>query len=171
MALFGWQGHKHDKSGPQLHSASCEACFRNLGFWLFKSKKVNEAGEEVEGARMNCLNVVTEHRNYCPWQNAISQNGSAKSSTASMAGWEIILRVLKSDYYLRHNGDRLAEHSRPVSSDQASEIGSLGANDDENAESIAEEKDKERWARLRRVKSLFDTKTGKKVHRSENKKT
>jgi outer membrane protein OmpA-like peptidoglycan-associated protein len=33
--------------------------------------------------------------------------------------------------------------------------------DDEDAQSIREEKDKERWARLRKVKSLFDTKSKK----------
>jgi hypothetical protein len=171
MALFGWEGHTHDRLGAQLGSVSCQACFRVLGLWLFRSKKVNGAGEQVEGAVVDCLNVVSEHRDYCPWRNPRSQNGSVKSSTSLIAGWEIVLRVLKNDYYLIHNADRPAEKSRPMSSDN-SELGVLGAEiEDDDARSISEEKDKERWARLRRVKSLFDTKAGKKLHRTDMKKS
>jgi hypothetical protein len=165
MALFGWEGHTHEKLGVQVGSVSCQACFRVLGLWLFKSKKVNEAGEEVEGAVVDCLDVVSEHRDYCPWRNPASQNGSAKSSTSSMAGWEIVLRVLKNNFYLKHNADQPAEKPRSVPSTNATDIES------DDARSIREEKDNERWARLRRVKSLFDTKSGKKLHRTDTKKT
>lgn len=172
MALFGWEGHTHDRLGAQLGSVSCQACFRVLGLWLFKSKKVNEAGEEVEGPVVDCLNVVSEHRDYCPWRNPRSQNGSVKSSTSSLAGWEVILRVLKNDYYLKHNGDRPSENSRPMSSDNHSEMSIFGVEiEDEDAKIIRDEKDKERWARLRRVKSLFDTKSGKKLSRTDTKKS
>jgi hypothetical protein len=172
MALFGWDGHTHDRLGAQLGSVSCQACFRVLGLWLFKSKKVNEAGEQVEGAVVDCLNVVSEHRDYCPWRNPRSQNGSVKSSTSSLAGWEIVLRVLKNDYYLKHNAARPAEKFRPMSSDNNDEISVFGAEiEDEDARSIREEKDTERWTRLRRVKSLFNTKAGKKLNRTETKKS
>lgn len=172
MALFGWQGHTHDRLGAQLGSVSCQACFRVLGLWLFKSKKVNEVGEEVEGAVVDCLKVVDEHRDYCPWRNPASQNGSATSSTASMAGWEILLRVLKNDYYLRQNSDRPTERPRSVASTNTRDLSPFGTEvEDDDAISIREEKDKERWARLRRVKSLFETKPGKKIYRAEMKKT
>jgi len=170
LALFGWQGHTHDRLGVQLGSVSCLACFRNLGLWLFKSKKVNEAGEEVEAAVVDCLNVVNEHRDYCPWRNAASQNGAkpSKSTTTPLAGWEVIVRVLKNDYHLRHSGERQGEKARPGSADNTSIVSPVFGVDveDDDARSIREEKDKERWARLRRVKSLFDTKSGKKLHRS-----
>jgi Rsm1-like len=171
MALFGWQGHKHEKLGEQLGSVSCQACFRVLGLWLFKSKEVNEAGEEVTGAAMSKLDVVKEHRDYCPWQNAASQNGqraSVISSTSTLAGWEIIMRILKNDHHLRSSGERLGSRgSRQPSVDNASEFAStFGADvDDEAAKSIRDEKDKRMLRRLRRVKSLFETK-GKKLQRT-----
>jgi hypothetical protein len=171
MALFGWQGHVHDRLGVQLGSVSCQACFRVLGLWLFKSKKVNEAVEEVEGPIVNCLNVLKEHREYCPWQNAISQNGlktASKMVTTPLAGWEIVLRVLKNDYQFRH-GDLPTENNAKRSSfgDQATKTNTFFGTDADEEDIIErEEKDKERWARLRRVKSLFNTNSGKKLHKT-----
>jgi hypothetical protein len=43
--------------------------------------------------------------------------------------------------------------------------------DDEDARSIRDEKDKERWSRLRRVKSLFNTKEGNKLKRPDTAKS
>ena len=169
MALFGWQEHTHDRLGTQLGSVSCHACFRVLGLWLFKSKEVNEAGEEVVEPAMNGLDVVTEHRDYCPWRNAVSQNGSKATSIpgkSAMAGWEIVVRVLKNNYQLSHSGEKQAEKAADPASIIEAKEGALGADDDEDATSIREQKDKERWARLRRVKSLFDTKAGRKLQRS-----
>jgi hypothetical protein len=176
MALFGWQGHTHDRLGVQVGSVSCHACFRVLGLWLFKSKKVNEAGEEIDGPVVNCLDVVKEHRDYCPWQNPASQNGQStttKSSTNSMAGWEIVLRVLKNDYYLRANREDHGRPSKQPSTDNSSDITSTFEIelDDKDARSIRDEKDKERWSRLRRVKSLFNTKEGNKLKRPDTAKS
>jgi hypothetical protein len=171
MALFGWQGHIHSQLGVQLGSVSCQACFRVLGLWLFKSKEVNDAGEEVTGAAMDRLDVVKEHRDYCPWQNAASQNGqraSIISSTGRLAGWETILRILKNDHHLRTSSERVGSRaSRQTSVDNASEFASAFGTevDDEEAKSILDAKDKARWARLRRVKSLFETK-GKKLQKT-----
>ncbi|KAL5318664.1 hypothetical protein ACEPPN_013728 [Leptodophora sp. 'Broadleaf-Isolate-01'] len=157
MALFGWQGHTHERLGPQLGSVSCHACFRVLGLWIFKSKEVNDAGEEVAGAVIDRLDVVKQHRDYCPWQNQASQNGKkpAKTSTSSMAGWEIVLRVLKNDHHLRTAKD--VQGGKARSPGTASEVVPAEL-DDDDVRSIRDEKDKERWARLRRVKSLFETK-------------
>ncbi|KAL2069668.1 hypothetical protein VTL71DRAFT_14347 [Oculimacula yallundae] len=161
MALFGWQGHTHERLGTQLGSVSCNACFRVLGLWIFRSKEVNDTGEEVAGAAMDRLDVVRQHRDYCPWQNPASQNGKkpAKSSTSSMAGWEIVLRVLKNDHHLRTAKD--VQGGKKSSPGKAIEAAPVDL-DDDDARSIRDEKDKERWARLRRVKSLFETKNKRK---------
>jgi len=167
MALCGWEGHIHERLGEQLGSVSCQACFRVLGLWIFKSKEVNEAGEELAEAVVNHLDVVKEHREYCPWKNAASQNGqkaTTQTSTSAMAGWEVLLRLLKNDHHLR---TRQGNRSKQPSMDNATEVSSMVGTevDDDGDMSIRDTKDKERWARLRRVKSLFDTKAGKKLSR------
>ncbi|KAH6679802.1 C3HC zinc finger-like-domain-containing protein [Halenospora varia] len=172
LALSGWQGHTHERLGAQQGSVSCQACFRVLGLWLFKSKQVNAAGEETHGAIVNCLDVVKEHRDYCPWRNPASQNGTkaaAKSGTSAMAGWEILMRVLKNEYYLRHGKQTspIPKTPKQVAPDAESELGE-SIEDVEDTKSRDEE-DKKRWARLRRVKSLFDTKGSKKLQSSKNK--
>lgn len=165
VALFGWQGYKHERLGVQSGSVSCQACFRVLGLWIFKSKGINEAGEEVADPVVNCLDVVKEHRDYCPWRNAASQNGqkaTEKSESTAQAGWEIVLRVLKNAHYFRQSnevqGDRTSK--AVTASDAVSEIDSV-LDEDEEAKT-RDEKDKQRWARLKRVKSIFDTKGGRK---------
>ncbi|KAH7397867.1 C3HC zinc finger-like-domain-containing protein [Cadophora sp. MPI-SDFR-AT-0126] len=157
MALFGWQGHKHERLGTQLGSVSCHACFRVLGLWIFRSKEVNDAGEEVAGAVVDRLDVVKQHRDYCPWQNPKSQNGKnpTRTSTSSMAGWEIVLRILKNDHHLRTAKDPQGGTSR--SPGATNDVVQPDV-EDNDAKSIRDEKDKERCARLRRVKSLFETK-------------
>lgn len=174
LALFGWQGHIHIRLGVQLGSISCEACFRVLGLWLFKSKAVSATGKRTEGPVVDCLNVAKEHRDYCPWSNPLSQNGSAKSSTSSLAGWEIVGRVLKNEYYLKYGGDVEKDMESRTGTAGAGRVGSFDedAEEDEEAQRTARDaKDKERWARLRRVKSLFDVKAGKKLHRSASTKS
>lgn len=175
MALFGWQGYKHERLGVQSGSVSCQACFKVLGLWIFKSKEINQAREEVANPVVNCLDVVKEHRDYCPWRNAASQNGQKatdNSESTALAGWEIVLRVLKNDHYFRHGNEIQAARasvsvaSKPVASDAVSEIHST-LDEDEDAKS-RDEKDSQRWARLKRVKSLFDTKGGKKGKRPES---
>jgi hypothetical protein len=184
LALFGWTGHTHSQTnarlGPQLDSISCNSCFRILGLWLFKSKKVDtETGEEVQKAVVDCLDVVDEHREYCPWKNAASQNGGLKGGKLELAGWEIVGRVLSNDFYLR-NGDGHGKsgsgsvNGRPVTAggrtdgdilegvDGDADTGDTNVDEDASRDA----KDKERWARLRRVKSLFDTKSGRKGYRA-----
>jgi hypothetical protein len=163
MSIFGWQGHKHERLGDQTGSVSCGACFRVLGLWLFKSKDVNESGEEVVGAAISCLDVIEQHRDYCPWRSVESQSGSkaTNKSTDTLAGWAVVLRVLKNDYHLRTNGQRQSKKLTPSrTTTQLTDTPTLGVGieDDEDAEGIREENDNKRWARLKRVKSLFETK-------------
>lgn len=157
MALFGWgamQNYTHS-------AAECTACFRRLGLWLFKSKEVSPSGEEVIGAAMNHLDLMKEHRDYCPWKNATAQSGPTAKD--KLAAWEIVLRVLRNDFYLR-NPDAGKKTAKKGVEDDA---GSLFGDEKSEAEvkSIREEKDKEWSARLRRVKSLFNTKEKKKINR------
>lgn len=163
MALFGWQGHNHDRLGSQPGSVSCQACFRVLGLWLFKSKEVNNTGEETVAAPVSGLDVVTEHREYCPWRSAASQSGE-QSVTGSLAGWEVLLRVIKNDHYLRTNKQGSAKKmrmQRPITPQRHKTPEVAEDLDDADAKSLRDEEDKKRWARLRRVKSLFSTKSKK----------
>lgn len=171
MALFGWTARPETKIRDG--AAVCEVCFRTLGLWLFKSKEVNEVGEVIRTATMNYLDPVEQHREYCPWKNAKSQNATGSSSKSpqapELAAWQVIARVLRNDQRLRNAGkDSKKDRSQSITADAASRPGTAPETDfnDEDAESIREDKDKERWARLRRVKSLFDTKAVKKLHRN-----
>jgi hypothetical protein len=169
MALFGWQGFTHHQLGPQVGSVSCQACFRVLGLWLFKSKKIGEAGEELEGGIMSRLDVVKEHRDYCPWRNPASQSGiqtTSKEANTTLSAWEVVLRVLKNDHYLRGSGARSPDGAAGELEAGESIGSSFETNIGVEEARSREERDKERWVRLRRVKSLFDTKTGKKLHKT-----
>jgi hypothetical protein len=171
MALFGWTARPETKIRDG--AAVCEACFRTLGLWLFKSKEVSEAGEVIRPATMNYLDPVDQHREYCPWKNAKSQTASGNTNKTAkvpeLAAWQIIIRVLKNDHRLREAGKSSEiDKNRAGMADITSRPGTALDRDydDEDAESIREEKDKERWARLRRVKSLFDTKSVKKLQKT-----
>lgn len=106
-------------------------------------------------------------------------------------GYDILLQVLKNDDYLRNRGKKTSHHRsvksadvrpstplvlgspNPLRKSMAVEGGDspvvLG---DDGEEIVGDEKaeqavkDKERWARLRRVKSLFDTKGSRKLRKS-----
>jgi hypothetical protein len=171
MALFGWTARPETKIRDG--AAVCEACFRTLGLWLFKSKEVNEAGEVIRPATMNYLDPVDQHREYCPWKNAKSQSASNNTSkivnVPELAAWQIIIRVIKNDYRLRETGkgSEVDKNQTGVAVTTSRPGTALERDyDDEDAESIREEKDKERWARLRRVKSLFDIKSVKKLQKT-----
>lgn len=167
MALFGWTARPETKLRDG--AAVCEVCFRTLGLWLFKSKKVNEAGEMVHPATMNHLDPIEQHREYCPWRNPKSQSGGTPSKSThlpELAAWQVLIRVLKNDYVLCQTGKETTKDKTHVTTESGSRPGTaIITDDDEDAQSIREERDKERWARLRRVKSLFDTKS-KKLQKS-----
>ncbi|KAK6354896.1 hypothetical protein TWF696_004026 [Orbilia brochopaga] len=86
MALFGWA---KDDNEASVEMVKCDACFRRLGLWLFVKRPSTAEEDGDEFSSMYRLNVVDEHRDYCPWINAASQTGEH-------AGWEILLRILKS---------------------------------------------------------------------------
>ncbi|KAF3308433.1 hypothetical protein TWF173_001249 [Orbilia oligospora] len=86
LALFGWSKEDNESS---VEMVKCDACFRRLGLWLFVKRPSVTEEEGDEFSSMSRLNVVDEHREYCPWVNPASQTGDH-------AGWEILLRILKS---------------------------------------------------------------------------
>lgn len=130
---------------------------------------------------MTRLDVVAEHRDYCPWINSVSQSKgfatnqtTSRSPTFDFAGWEILLRVLQNSASSR---DKI---QRPVSvtdtdvepnrisnevSDEATEVGSMISevtSVTQKADPAARDaKDKERWAKLKKLKQAFHVKRGR----------
>jgi hypothetical protein len=122
--------------------------------------------------------------------------GSSKSNADSdMPAWKVLVQAVKNDAHLRSAlQDKPKNRGRPsryrdgpsAPSAPRREAGALPSTpgnadtgdgglaspvifapeDDEDDERAKEAKDKERWARLRKVKSLFDTKGGKKLRRT-----
>lgn len=185
LALLGWQGLSNARIGAVPNSASCHTCLRRLGLWMFKSKEVDDAGQVLVPAPMDHLDPVREHRFFCPWKNAQAQSrGSSQSSQGTdVPGWKALLQTIGNEAHLRsvyEGRPRTRDPQGGKSAPSTPAKGSRGvqgtptqgtpldldANEDEGSEDekAREAKDKERWARLRRVKSLFDGK-GKKLRR------
>lgn len=154
LAIFGWQGHHHERLGVQPNSISCQVCFRVLGLWIFKSKETSETGEKIKGATMNCLDVVGQHREYCPWRNPITQNGLLSTKLAPselMPGWKLILRILKCEFSMINQSPNAYKRL-------SHEILEKGGR---------EKKDKEIRSRLNRVRSLFVHNSTRKSQKNE----
>ncbi|ORY61388.1 C3HC zinc finger-like-domain-containing protein [Pseudomassariella vexata] len=194
LALTGWQGLNNPRIGPVPNSAACATCLRRLGLWMFKSKEVDpETNEILVPAPMDHLDPVREHRFFCPWRNAGAQrnSGSHASEKEDKTAWEVLAVTIRNASHLRGQTDRSGTPSKGVHGRSKSTIvPGKGANavmsspttpgredgrlvmlgpdmvEDEEDENVKEVKDKERWARLRRVKSLFNTKNGKRLQRS-----
>lgn len=156
LALFGWQAEESHISGL----ATCHACFRRLGLWLFKPS----AGASSESS-MDRLDVVGEHRDYCPWINALSQNGNTSRHTSleGLAGWEILLRVVNANTrYWKEETERLSVSVAREGDNAASEVNSIATSASAVEDKAArDEKDTERWAKLKRLKQVFRVKINK----------
>ncbi|KAI1846220.1 hypothetical protein JX265_010597 [Neoarthrinium moseri] len=189
LALTGWEGLTNPKIGPVPNSASCPTCLRRLGLWMFKSREINEETNEVlVPAPMDHLDPIREHRFFCPWRNPDAQrNPGSRSAEASKAAWEVLVLTVKHAAYLRGHRDkndktpvhgRSKSHavprtptSRPTGHAYTPSEGAIESpllmlgpdmvDDEEEDGRERDAKDKERWARLRRVKSLFNTKGGR----------
>lgn len=201
LAVMGWQGLDNPRIGPVPNTASCHTCLRRLGLWMFKSKEVDpETNEVLVPAPMACLEPVREHRFFCPWKSAEVQRNrpdaaSARRASSSveqeMAGWEVLVQVIKNEAYLRNRdtprkrqgsgppqtprhsffggGDRgaaAAGQDSPHGSTPGRESIGEGVEEvEEDGKTLAEE-DKARWARLRKVKSLLSGKGTRKLRKS-----
>lgn len=147
-------------------------------------------------APMDHLDPLREHRFFCPWKNADAQRTHSDvhsrrsrlgDGEEEKAGWEVLVQVIKNEAYLRsretpgrsstYRGGSDGPHTpsrgsvvgreRLDSPLPATPDGTDGEvlvdEDDEKAEAA---KDKERWARLRRVKSLLQNKGARKLRKS-----
>ena len=154
LALFGWQAEEDHIPGL----ATCTACFRRLGLWLFKPSSDDPDSQ----SSMDRLDVIGEHREYCPWVNVLSQNGvSRRSSLDGLAGWEVLLRHVRNRVI--HRSDEMKEkrgEAEKENIDSASEVASIIGTDMTDAEEKAamDQKDEERWAKLKRLKQVFQVK-------------
>ncbi|WEW58213.1 hypothetical protein PRK78_003681 [Emydomyces testavorans] len=150
LALFGWDLCGDKNSGL----ASCKACFRRLGLWMYKPKADGSSSVYPN------LDVVNEHLDYCPWVNAKTQSGSEKRAGqgigvgSALPGWEVLQNVIRNAY-----------RRRTWSAESG--VVSLGDHDQdlEPTELDVETrktKDREWWAKLRRVRQALQVKGPKK---------
>lgn len=167
LALCGWQGLPDARIGSVSNSISCRTCLRRLGLWMFKSKELDESGRVKVPAPMEHLDTVREHRFFCPWRNPSTQAPPAVSSDVEppASGWSLLVQTLKNESHLRTaygdgQGAKINGAAMPIDSAAASTEAEDVDEEDQKA------KDKERWARLKKIKSLFDIKGGKGRSRS-----
>lgn len=107
------------------------------------------------------------------------RSGLGGEDEDAQPGWEMLLQVLKNEAYLRDRGTpggkgAAAGSGKPGTPSRRSGTpggggdggGGDGEEDGEEDEKTQNAKDKERWARLRRVKSLLSTKGPGKLRKS-----
>ena len=157
LALFGWQAEEGHISGL----ATCTACFRRLGLWLFKPSL-----DSSNPSSMERLDVIGEHRDYCPWINALSQNGapSRRKLLDGLAGWQVLLRAVQAiALHEKYDTEKTpATTPEDLPDDTASEIDGIASLATmKESRTNEEEKDKERWAKLKRLKQAFNVKRSK----------
>jgi hypothetical protein len=167
LALCGWQGLPDARMGSIANSISCRTCLRRLGLWMFKSKEVDSSGNVVVPAPMEHLDVVREHRFFCPWRNPATQASSTVDADAAkpVPAWEVLVQTLRNEAHLRNTYGN-AGSSQSKDAEQSGQTTAGAADLDEGDDEEQKAKDKERWARLKKIKSLFDIKGGKGRSRS-----
>jgi len=160
LALFGWRAETDHIPGL----ATCPACFRRLGLWLFKGPSPSTSSLP-SAAPMTRLDPLAEHRDYCPWASALSQHGAHPSATNPLtgkAGWEILSGAVANalrprlDAGVNMEGGREGSQGPPdtPATLQGSVVSSVETATAVDAAS-REEKDRERWARLKRIRQVF----------------
>jgi hypothetical protein len=77
--ITGWSGSLLGNRGI-LH---CSTCHRRVGLWLFTSSSSTSSLHWEE----ENLDLLKEHKSYCPWINSAVQTG--------MAGWEYLFALLE----------------------------------------------------------------------------
>ncbi|KAA8644329.1 hypothetical protein EYZ11_001638 [Aspergillus tanneri] len=150
LAFFGW----NNVSDGAVGLAECNACFRRLGLWMYRPK---ENGDE---AIYETLDAETEHMEYCPWINRVSQSGIGRQSQKSQelrSGWELLAQSLKTKHRRRIRST--ASMDSLAVSETASVDGS--AVDEANLEA-KKESDREWWAKLRRMRQVLNVKSPKR---------
>ncbi|PHH80058.1 hypothetical protein CDD82_1990 [Ophiocordyceps australis] len=171
LALTGWQGLTNRRIGTVANSASCHTCLRRLGLWMFRSKEVDQNGHILTPAPMDFLDPLAEHRSFCPWTSPETQSKGGPQA-ADFAGWQALLQSVRNESSLRSVYAGRSHHLAATTTTTVRETTpSIHSTVDEAETGLAVEaddkardaKDKERWARLRKVKSMLNT---KKLRRS-----
>ena len=90
-AITGWYGGRLGDKGI----LRCTTCHRRVGLWLFKSP--SEGDENILDLDVGPLDLITEHKSYCPWINGQVQGG--------MAGWEYVYEVIEPRGSLKRSRD------------------------------------------------------------------
>lgn len=167
LALFGFTARPAHV--PKLGSADCRVCFRTVGLWLYRPKtsKGADGSPGVErAAAMASLNPLECHKEYCPWVNAGSQNGGGAAGGKPI--WAILEEAIGREDKVRKQDEAGKGDKGAAAGGEETHVETEGdAAEDGEYEKLRAEKDKERWARLRKVKSLFEGK-GKKVAKTKH---
>ncbi|KAL4908994.1 hypothetical protein BDW74DRAFT_145745 [Aspergillus multicolor] len=149
LAFLGW-----DSVEGAQGVAGCSACFRRLGLWMYKPK--SDGNETVHDP----LDVANEHMEYCPWISGRAQSGSGNPSEKTEglhSGWELLALALK----VKHQ--RQVRINTPMSSRAGSEAPSADEPlIDEQNDDIRRAKDREWWARIRRMRQVLNVKSPKR---------
>ena len=66
-----------------------------MGLWLFKSTSEND--DDILKLDVESLDLIAEHKSYCPWINGQVQSG--------MAGWEYVYEAVEPRGTLKRNRD------------------------------------------------------------------
>ncbi|KAJ8607051.1 hypothetical protein MRB53_040560 [Persea americana] len=94
FALLGWRclsPTSTTKSAPLI--ATCDACFRRLGLWLYVPPAASISPAPESQPTLPPLDLVSNHRSYCPWINADSQ--ASPESLAGLPAWQVLVRNIE----------------------------------------------------------------------------
>ncbi|KFZ17207.1 hypothetical protein V502_04685 [Pseudogymnoascus sp. VKM F-4520 (FW-2644)] len=165
LALFGFTARPTHV--PKLGSVDCRVCFRTVGLWLYRPKttKGADGSPGVErAAAMASLNPLECHKEYCPWVNSGSQNGGGAAGGKPI--WAILGEAIGREDKVRKQDEAGKGEKGAAAGREGTPVETEGGADEGEYEKLRDERDKERWARLRKVKSLFEGK-GKKVAKAK----
>ncbi|KAJ5548233.1 hypothetical protein N7513_005467 [Penicillium frequentans] len=153
LAFFGWDSVADGAAGL----VGCKACFRRLGLWMYKPK------ENGDVTVYTSLDVASEHMEYCPWIDGVSQSGSGRPNEkvdSLRSGWQVVAEACK----VKHRRRLRSVASMDTISSRPSTPLPESAPDEEDEES-RKTADREWWAKIRRIRQSLTSKSphGKSV--------
>ncbi|PGH14238.1 hypothetical protein AJ80_05977, partial [Polytolypa hystricis UAMH7299] len=166
LSLFGWDSVPHDLASDL---ASCSACFRRLGLWMYKPKPDGSLSV------YETLDIASEHLEYCPWVNAGTQSGEKRAGAkgkasgtgagAGGAGWELVVHALAT-MTRRREWDPSTATTTTGPTAVGKEDGSILHEDmrasvdggEVEDEDVRKQRDREWWSKLRRVRQALQVK-------------
>ncbi|KAI9726804.1 MAG: hypothetical protein M1828_000660 [Chrysothrix sp. TS-e1954] len=151
LALTGWHG---SISSPGYALATCDACFRRVGLWLYKptiSGSANGKDPSLEAEPLK-LDLLSSHRDYCPWVSATSQN--AVGAFEGLAAWQILQRVIENAAEFKRTSLESATSADETGAGRGAGDQIDGAALDEPKPKSIEEVEKEDKVRFAKLKEL-----------------